>query len=335
MSILLQHSTAWEAKLIDWAERALNSDAPAPRLAHDSAVLESAYALCRAITSENSKTFYVSSALLPREKKRAVRALYAFCRVTDDLVDRVDAEADPELVQADLETWRGLALNPHPPSDQPVALAWADARARCGVPIGYAQQLIDGVATDLVKKRYQTFEEVAAYGYSVASTVGLMAMHIVGFQKNARARALPYAVKLGVALQVTNILRDVAEDWRNGRLYLPLDELAAYDLNEADIDRFCKDSTRTGTVTACIDERWRAFMRYQIARTRRLYDEAMPGIALLHPEGRFAIATAADLYRAILGDIEAHDYDVFSRRAHIGKWGKLRRLPGIWWRSGR
>jgi phytoene synthase len=199
-----------------------------------------------------------------------------------------------------------------------VALAWADARARYGIPVGYAEQLIDGVARDLTFKRYRTFDELAAYSYGVASTVGLMAMHIIGY---GGEQALPYAVKLGVALQVTNILRDVAEDYRAGRVYLPAEELEHFDLTDADLQR------------GRVDQRWRAFMRFQIERNRRLYAEALPGIAALQSEGRFAIAAAAELYRAILTDIEANDYDVFSRRAHISTKGKVARLPKIWWRS--
>jgi phytoene synthase len=145
-----------------------------------------------------------------------------------------------------------------------------------------------------------------------------MVMHIIGFQDGS---ALPYAIKLGVALQLTNILRDVGEDWRAGRLYLPLEELAKFGLTEADIVR--------GHVT----DRWRAFMRFQLERTRALYHESEQGIALLDLKGRFAIAAASTLYSAILDDIEAHDYDVFQRRAHIGLWGKSKRLPAIWWRS--
>ena len=145
-----------------------------------------------------------------------------------------------------------------------------------------------------------------------------MSMHIVGF---AGPEAIPYAVKLGVALQLTNILRDVQEDWDSGRLYLPQDELVDFGLTEADI------------AAGQVSDRWRAFIRYQIERNRRIYAEAMPGIALLDPDGRFAIAAAAELYGAILDDIVAHDGDVFSRRAHLDGWSKLRRLPGIWWRA--
>ncbi len=323
MSLKITQPTAWEAMLLDWAERPLLEHVAIRRHTIDADALTAAYAECQAITRRHSKTFFIASGLLPAEKRRAVRALYAFCRVTDDIVDRAPVGTPSEAIRAALEAWRAQSLAAHPPAEQAVALAWADARAHFAIPVGYAEQLIDGVAADLIKTRCQTFDELAAYSYGVASTVGLMAMHIVGFSQQDGARALPYAVKLGVALQLTNILRDVGEDWRAGRLYLPLDELAAHRLTEDDI------------AAGRIDDRWRAFMREQIARNRALYTEAMPGIALLHPEGRFAIAAAAELYRAILDDIEAHDYDVFTRRASLSKWAKLRRLPGVWRRAQR
>lgn len=276
-------------------------------------VVDQAYVYCSTLTAEHSRSFHLSSSLLPSEKRRAVRALYAFCRVTDDIVDRADGDSREAL-----ELWRERALSFSPPVDDPVAVAWADARLRFNVPQHYAEQLINGVARDMSQSRYESFEDLASYSYGVASTVGLMSMHITGFSGKV---AIPYAVKLGVALQLTNILRDVAEDWRRGRIYLPLRELADYGLSEADLDR--------GVVT----DAWRSFMRFQIARNRQLYDEAWPGISLLDPEGRLAIGAAADLYRAILNDIEANDYDVFSRRAYVGTWGKLARMPRVWWQT--
>jgi phytoene synthase len=312
----------WEATLLTWAQHAQETTIPAHHVQADRVALDVAYRYCAQITRAASKTFYLASGLLPHEKRRAARALYAFCRVTDNIVDESESP-DPFETRAALERWRRLALDPHPVVGgggvwSVVALAWSDARCRFGVPTGYAEQLIDGVARDLEKKRYGTFDELAAYSYGVASTVGLMAMHIIGY---AGEHALPYAVKLGVALQMTNILRDVGSDWRAGRLYLPQDELEAFDLSEADI------------AAGRVDGRWRAFMRFQIDRNRQLYADAMPGIALLNAEGRFAIGAAAELYAAILDDIERHDYDVFRRRAHVGAFGKVRRLPGIWWRS--
>ncbi|MEW6241316.1 MAG: phytoene/squalene synthase family protein, partial [Chloroflexota bacterium] len=176
--------------------------------------LQSAYRHAAAVTRAHSKSFYLASALLPEEKRSAVRALYAFCRTVDDIVDE-SSDYDRELK---LDYWRTVTKTASAPTGDRVALAWADALARYHIPRHYALQLIDGVARDLTQSRYQTFHELATYCYGVASTVGLMSMYIVGFKSND---AIPYAIKLGVALQMTNILRDVGEDFRNGRVYLP------------------------------------------------------------------------------------------------------------------
>lgn len=308
-------STSWEQQLLMLAFEGLESHVPVEPLPTEANLLEKAYQHCEKITAQHSRTFSMASALLPSKKRRAARALYAFCRISDDLVDRQEPEAHDKLMD-----WQERTLCSHPAEDDLVALAWADTRASYCIPRRYAEQLIEGVSRDLVQNRYEDFEELSAYCYGVASTVGLMAMHIIGFSGR---KAIPYALKLGVALQLTNILRDVGEDWRAGRVYLPQQELAEFGLNEEDL--------RHGRV----DTRWHAFMRFQIDRNRQLYKEAAPGIALLEGDGRFAIAAAADLYQAILDDIETHQYDVFNRRAHVSTWGKMRRLPGIWWRALR
>lgn len=307
---------SWEDPLLALAHEALSSPAQRHRIHSDHHALDKAYRHCAEVTKQNSRTFYMASSLLRREKRRAAHALYALCRTTDDLIDKGDKSKD---LRAALESWRArVAATPHP--NDPVALAWADAQAQFDIPHGYAQQLFDGIARDLTQQRYQTFDALTEYCYGVASTVGLMVMHIVNFRG---AAAVPYAVKLGIALQLTNILRDVGEDYRAGRLYLPLEELSAFGITEAEIE--------SGHVT----DRWRAFMRFQIERTRMLYAEAEPGIGWLDPDGRFAIAAASRLYSAILDDIEAHDFDVFTRRAHLGAWAKLKRLPATWWSSKR
>jgi phytoene synthase len=303
----------WERRLIDLAQEALESQiAAALHGIYDDDDLAASYRICEQVTKGHSRTFMMASGLLPRDKRRGARALYAFCRVCDNLVDTPQENSNPREA---LEHWRYQVLHVQSASDDPVAVAWADTRIRYQIPWRYAEQLIAGVAQDVDKSRYQTFDELAEYCYGVASTVGLMAMHIIGFRDS---QAIPYAVKLGVALQLTNILRDVGEDWRNGRLYLPQDELAQFGLSEADV------------AAGLVDDRWRALMQFQIQRTRQLFDEALPGVALLESDGRFAITAAAQLYRYILDDIEAHDYDVFQRRAHVTTWGKLRRLPVIW-----
>ncbi|MFZ5820366.1 MAG: phytoene/squalene synthase family protein [Chloroflexota bacterium] len=277
------------------------------------AALKQAYAACNQITAQHSKSFYLASSLLPEEKRSAVRALYAFCRTVDDIVD--ESAADDR--ESRLDYWRDVVQHASFADHDLVAAAWSDTLSRYHIPRHYALQLIDGVQRDITQVRYQTFDEVAAYGYGVASTVGLMSMYIVGFEST---KAVPYAIKLGVALQMTNILRDVGEDLRNGRVYLPRDELALYGIREGDMS--------AGRVT----DAWRLFMKFQIERTRNLYEEAWPGVKLLSREGQLAIGAAAVFYQGILAAIEANDYDVFSKRASLGAWEKLRMIPSLWWK---
>lgn len=303
----------WEHHLLSLAEAGLNSQPLIYAPAEDGLVLGRAYTECSRITRQHSRTFFLASALLPPGKREAARALYAFSRISDDIVDHPDGQP-----MADLEDWKKRALYHPPAQDDLVPLAWADTRKRYQIPDLYSEQLINGIARDLQQKRYQNFTELATYCYGVACTVGLMSMHITGF---SGPEAIPYALRLGVALQLTNILRDVAEDWQAGRLYLPLEELQAFGLSEKDIAQ------------GIVDDRWRDFMRFQIDRVRSLYQNAMPGIAKLDPDGRFAIAAAGELYQGILDDIEDHDYDVFSRRAYLGSFAKAARLPLIWYRS--
>lgn len=304
----------WELDLLSYANEAENSyNCDDFSSIQDENTLESAYQFCDNLTQVHSRTFYMASSLLPVDKRRGVRALYAFCRVSDDLVDR-PRENSAQL----LSEWRTTTINTKPSEDNLIAIAWDHTSRNFCIPWRYADQLIDGVAMDLKRTRYESFNQLADYCYGVACTVGLMSMHIVGFTS---AEAIPYAIRLGVALQLTNILRDVGEDWKLGRLYLPQDELKSFGIQESDIAQ--------GTVTKA----WRSFMDFQINRVRNLYQAALPGVGLLDPDGRFAIGAAAELYQAILTRIEENDYDVFNHRASVGKIGKLRRLPGIWWRT--
>ncbi len=276
------------------------------------ATLGKAYELCGRVAAHHSKSFYMASGLLPEEKRSAVRALYAFGRTVDDIVD----EGSVIGREAELDYWRSLSQGLiHARPDDLVGQAWSDTRSRYHLPPRYALQLIDGVARDLTQTRYKTFDDLTTYCYGVASTVGLMSMHIVGFKAS---EAVPYAIKLGVALQMTNILRDVGEDFRNGRIYLPQEDLKAFGITESDLEK--------GLVTP----QWREFMKFQIARARGLYAEAGKGIKFLERDGQLAIGAASGFYQSILDVIEANDYDVFTKRASLGAWGKLSRLPGLW-----
>jgi len=276
------------------------------------ASLRKAYRRAEKITAGHSKSFYVASALLPEEKRSAVRALYAFCRTVDDIVDESsDAERGDQL-----EYWRKMVETDSFLDHDLIAAAWADTLVRYHIPRHYALQLIDGVARDLLPTRYQTFDELATYCYAVASTVGLMSMYIVGFKNN---EAVPYAIKLGVALQMTNILRDIGQDYQNGRLYLPREELVFYGIRESDIAK--------GRIT----DNWRQFMKFQIERTRQLYQNSRGGINLLDRDGQLAVGAASVFYQGILDEIEKKDYNVFTHRASLSTWGKVSRIPALIW----
>lgn len=256
-------ASAWEARLLRLARGSQPASPPPEPATRLSPALAAAYADCAAVAAAHSRSFHLATALLPAGKRRAVRALYAVCRLSDDLVD---GGCDLDT----FEQWRAQVLQPERAPGHPVLDAWVDTRRRYAIPPHYVRQLLDGLARDLHPQPMLTFDDLAAYAYGVASTVGLMSMHIIG---DAGTPAVPYAIKLGVALQVTNVLRDVGEDWRAGRVYLPQAELQAFGLDAAAL------------AGGCVDDRWRAFMRFQLARNRCLYDEAMPGLGLLHADG--------------------------------------------------
>ena len=268
--------------------------------------LAGAYAHCRRVTREASKSFFLASRLVPQPKREAIEALYAFARTSDDVVDR---HAQPI---AGLEAWIAQVRH-QSESPDPVLQAWSDTCRRYAIPEVLADELLAGVGMDLTIDRYQTFSELEVYCYRVASVVGLLSMRIIGFAEGAE----PYAIQLGIALQLTNILRDVGEDAARGRIYLPLEDLHRFGISEQAV----LDGVR--------DDRFRALMRWQIARAEALYQASWPGIALLHRDGQFAVAAAALLYRGILTKIVANDFDVFHMRACLSRREKLLMLPYI------
>jgi phytoene synthase len=289
-----------------------DSDAVDIAIPHSSAPypsLEESYRHCIELTRQHSRSFFFSTQLLPPEKRRAIRALYAFCRTSDDIVDHATSNAAAALAR-----WVELVHAPQPPPGHPVLLAWNDTAQRYHVEQDLVNELLAGIAMDLTVSRYATFDDLWLYCYRVASVVGLISMQIIGHY----AGAVSYAVKLGVALQLTNILRDVGEDAARGRIYLPQEDLDRFGLTDDDI--FAERR----------DERFRALMHFQIDRAHALYEAARPGIALLNPEGRLAIAAAGEIYRGILNRIVANDFDVFHKRAFVPLPEKLLILARVW-----
>ena len=185
--------------------------------------------------------------------------------------------------------------------DHPLMVAFADAVAQFHIPIEPALQLVAGARQDVVVRRYETYEELRRYCYLVASTVGLLVCPLLGYESGA----LKYGIELGRAMQMTNILRDVGEDGRLGRIYVPAEDLRRFGYSEARL------------MAGAVDHDFIALMRFQIARVRGMYEEAAPGIEFLAPSSRYTVRLALALYRRILAEIERNGYDVFTRRAHV------------------
>lgn len=280
--------------------------------------IEHMFALCSEITRVHSKTFYFSTRFLPAEKRKAIRAFYAFCRATDDTVDALTpGDAGAHL---HLDAWRRAARLPFAEQDDPVLAAWSLTRDACNVPQRFVEELIDGCEMDLTVNRYATWAELQRYCYCVASTVGLISMHIIGVNGDDAAlmqRSQPPAIALGIALQLTNILRDVGEDLSRNRIYLPQEDLHHFGVSEDDL--------RAGVVSAS----FRALMQFEIARAHALYEANLPAIRHLKQDGRLAVGAAILLYRAILDKIAENDYDVFHQRAFLSTTEKLLHMPAV------
>ncbi|MDQ3930431.1 MAG: phytoene/squalene synthase family protein [Chloroflexota bacterium] len=275
-----------------------------------------AYEACTDIIRHHSKSFYFSARLLPAAKRHGIMALYAFCRSSDDLVDNADTQAAREQATTALDAWAALNSQQSTRHDNPVLVAWADTRRRFGIPGALPEELLNGVRMDLTISRYGTWDDLWLYCYRVASTVGLMSMYVTGADT---MDAVPYAVQLGVALQLTNILRDVGEDAAAGRIYLPAEDMARFGYTEEML------------LGGEVNNSFINLMRYEVARARALYAAACPGIAMLPADSRVAVAAAATVYQGILAKIEAAIYNVFTHRAHLSMAEKVRALPGIWW----
>ncbi|HEY9641497.1 MAG TPA: phytoene synthase, partial [Coleofasciculaceae cyanobacterium] len=285
--------------------------------------MDKAYEFCRQITAEYSKTFYLGTLLMSEEKRRAIWAIYVWCRRTDELVDGPNSA---ETTNATLDQWEENleALFAGQPIDD-VDVALVDTLERFTLDIQPFRDMIAGQRMDLYRSRYQTFEELELYCYRVAGTVGLMSTAVMGVdrsrgtapwdQAQPQVNPEPKAIALGIANQLTNILRDVGEDARRGRIYLPLEDLERFQYSEKDL------------FNGVVDDRWRALMQFQIERARHFFTEAEQGVRLLSPDARFPVWAALMLYRGILNRIEQNQYDVFRKRAYVPNWQKFLYLP--------
>jgi phytoene synthase len=271
-------------------------------------VLRASYRWSRECTQASRSNFYYSLLALPRPLFRDMCALYAFMRVSDDLGD--DPRFSLEERVASLRQWRVDVDQALDGADfrHPVLPALADVVARHWIPRELLFAVIDGVQMDLDAKGFDTFCDLSDYCYHVAGAVGLCCLHIWGFD-SSEAPAL--AVACGRAFQLTNILRDVAEDARQGRCYLPRQDLRRFGLSEADFQ------------TTRMDPRFRDLMAFEAAWARSEFARARRLIPLCHPPGRPILDAMIRTYAGLLTEIEARGYDVFSRRVALGHWKKM------------
>ena len=282
---------------------------------------------CERVVRAHARTFTLASYLLPARKRRAAYALYAFCRIADDMIDVAASARDPAVTDdvgrrlGEYGRQLGGALAGRPRG--PVFRELARVVAEYGVPEAALRELIDGVARDLHPVRYATWPDLAGYCEGVASSVGEMCTHVFGVPAgaDARVRAVRYARTLGVAMQLTNILRDVGEDARRGRCYLPKEDLATFGMDRDEVLR---------NAALPRDERWRPLMAFEVGRARALYEAALPGLALLAPDSQRCAAACATGYAAILDAIQQNGYDTVSMRARLGHWARAAILWDAW-----
>jgi 15-cis-phytoene synthase len=261
------------------------------------------------VISHHAKSFYFASQMLPKNVRQNTYAIYAFCRYADNIVDK-DRKRSLDQIHSELDNLREeieISFKTGE-SEHPALGAFVIVAQHHGIPIKYPLELLNGVEMDLSKKDYENFDELYLYCYRVASVVGLMMTYVLGYSTDD---AFIYAEKLGIAMQLTNILRDIQEDHENGRIYLPKNELSEFGVSTKDID------------THNFTDEFRKLMIFQVERSRKYYQEAEPGIYMLNRGSRFSIFAASRIYGSILQKIEQQGYNPFEGRAFVPKTEKI------------
>ena len=274
--------------------------------------LKAAYDHCKRVTRAEAKNFYYAFRTLPAKKRRAIYAAYAFCRLCDDIADG-DLPLDEK--RRLLEETRARLTLGRDVESHPVFSALRDTIDSYGIPVRHFVEVIEGVEMDLTETRYGTFEELRVYCYRVASAVGLVCIEIFGYTDE---RAKEYAVDMGLAMQITNIIRDVREDSLRGRIYVPLDELERFGYTEQDLER------------GIVNEPFRQLMAYQADRAREHFERGRRIVPLLSADSRACLALLHGVYSSILDRIEESGFDVYSRRVSLPTREKLLLMARLW-----
>ena len=283
-------------------------------MAASTSELELAYAHCQQLTRREAKNFYYAFVTLPLEKRKAIYAAYAFCRHCDDSVDEAASPEDKLSALTDLRSSLAQAYRGQAPT--PTFLALADAADRYSIPEDYFQEIILGVESDLVKTRYQNFDELRQYCYRVASVVGLVCLQIFQYRDDA---AREYAVDLGLAMQLTNIMRDVKEDWSMGRVYLPQDEMARFGYTEEQLEAGVRNDAFVH------------LLRFQGERAREYFRSGFRLLPYLSRRSRACPAVLGAIYSRVLDRIEASGYDVLGEQRIALSTGEKARITARAW----
>ncbi|MBM4158689.1 MAG: phytoene/squalene synthase family protein [Ignavibacteria bacterium] len=288
----------------------------------DNKKLKIAYQHCRYITKLYAKTFYFTSVFLPEQKRNSAYAVYAFCRYIDDLIDRSGSQegflTDKERIAEAIFIWKRDLKSVYSGDfiDNPIMIALKDTLSKYKIPEELPNELIEGVEMDLTKKRYDNFEELKKYCYKVASVVGLMTIEIFGYENK---NALSFAVDMGIAMQLTNILRDIREDAEKNRIYIPREDLMRFDYDEENI------------LKRKINSNFKELMKFQIDRANNYYDRAEKGIRMIYRDARLTVGLMGKNYRKILNEIQSSDYDVYNKRNFVPLYKKIFVVPNVYY----
>jgi 15-cis-phytoene synthase len=269
--------------------------------------LQAGFLEAKKITKKFAKTFYLASLFLPPDKKNASYTIYALCRLSDETVDDLNNLSPIESLQQ-LQQKISLAYA-KTAIDTPLLAAFRHTVNTYHIPKEYFDQLIEGMRMDLEQNRFADFAALYEYCYRVAGVVGLMMLKVFGSHDES---ASAYALKLGIAMQLTNILRDIKEDFGRGRIYLPQDELLRFKVSEEQLSLGQNNAD------------FKDLMHFQIKRAHQFYAESLPGIKLIDNRiSRLVVLAMAENYRKILKQIQNNDFDVFTKRAQVNNLGKL------------
>ena len=273
--------------------------------------LEDSYQFCLDWMAEHSKSFYFASRFLPEDQRKSVAALYAVCRLSDDIVDEAPEDITIDQINYELDQLKNTIskLASGYTSRNPILHAFGDTLRKHEIPVDYMHELIEGVRMDLTKKEYYSEDELDLYMFRVASTVGLMMTHI--FIRKPEKRTLARAADLGKAMQLTNILRDIKEDFLKGRIYLPEETRDDYKVTKEDL------------MSNKVNKNLISLIRYESERARSFYKIADLGIEELPPSGAYTVKVASRVYGEILNEIKRRDYEVLKQRAVVSKFRKI------------